>query len=341
MSLVEIPQSTDIVEERTRPTSALLLAACFVGAFAAACALFLVIGHYSVQSPRSFWPFEEASEAAPHPNQAPFPETFTVGGPGLYKKALVGEKLNPTAGKDYAFFIWLKLRKVPAVGETLGLVGKFDSQVENRPGYAISLEGGLDGVKPRVYLSAASGGGRWYTFSPYPMSRKYWYLLAVSLSDDTFVSAHIVREGSSDQPTLLGGHRIGLSSLPQSASDIVVGAFGASRFRGVIGPFGVLIGKDLREDLSGYLSAIRDAPAGIPSEIETDTIGLWATPNKDIASQAFNVVNGSSVASGPSDTQAKKVWVDKRPKKSVAKKKKATSKVAPKAAKSGKAIKKQ
>jgi hypothetical protein len=302
--------------------------------------LFLVIGHYSVQSPRSFWPFDEASEAGPRPNKAPFPETFAVGGPGLYKKALVGEKLNPTAGKDYAFFIWLKLRKVPAVGETLGLVGKFDSQVENRPGYAISLEGGLDGVRPRVYLSAASGGGRWYTFSPYPMSRKYWYLLAVSLSDDTFVSAHIVREGSTDQPTLLGGHRIGLSSLPQSASDIVVGAFGASRFRGAIGPFGVLVGKDLREDLAGYLSAMREEPEGIPSEIDRDAIELWATPNKDIAPHAFNVVNGLPVVSASGDTQAKKVWADKRPNKSAAKKKKATTKSAPKACKSGKTTKK-
>jgi hypothetical protein len=339
MSSAEIPKSSDVAQEQISSTSGIVLVACFVGAFAVACILFLLIGHYSVNSPKTLWPFEGNTERVAPPTHAPFPETFVIGGPGVYKKALVGEKLNPTSGKDYAFFIWLKLRKVPEVGETLGVVGKFDSQVENRPGYAISLEGGLDGVRPRVYLSAASGGGRWYTFSPYPMSRKYWYLVTVSISEDTFVSTYIAREGLGEAPTFLGGHRIDLSTLPQSASDIVVGAFGASRFRGVIGPFGVLAGKRLRKDLPQYITAMSDEPAGVPSGIDRETIQLWATPHKDMGLHSFEVVNGVKSDSAPIGASAKKVWSDKRPKQ-VAVNKKAAKKVASKITKSTKQSKK-
>ena len=274
------------------------------------------------------------------PTGAPFPEIFVVSGPGLYKKAFVGEKLNPTPGKDYAFFVWLKLRKVPEVGETLGVIGKFDSQVENRPGYAVSLEGGMDGVRPKVYLSAASGGGRWYTFAPYLMSRKYWYLMTVSISEDTFVSMSMTREDASEEATFLGGHRMGLPSLPQSASDIVVGAFGASRFRGAIGPFGVLAGKNLRKDLARYMAAIRDEPSEIPSAIDRDVIQLWANPHKDLGPYAYEIVNAAKVDQATGSTPSKKVWADKRPKKAAAKTKKAAKNVSSKAVKPAKQSKK-
>jgi hypothetical protein len=319
MSSGEIQHSPDVVEGDSTPTSLPVLISCFLGAFLVACSVFVVIGHVSLEAPKSLWPFgngaHEEGGTAPHP----FAEIFSVPGVGFYKKALVGEKLNPVPGKDYSVFVWFKLRKIPAVGETYGLIGKFDAQVARKPGYALSVQGAPDGVRPQVYLSAASGVGRWYSFAAYPMNRKYWYLLAFSLSDDAFVSAYIGRHGALEEPALLGGHRIGLPALPASASDLVVGSFGASRFRGAIGPFGVLVGKDLRQRMPEYLAAMQSETNGIPSSLDEDEVQLWSTPSKDIGPLRYEIVDGvkpsrTSDQKDPAAPSAAKVWSDKKPK---------------------------
>ena len=216
-----------------------LLVGGFVAAFVCACAALLLLGHYTLHSPRSLSPFTPALIDSDDHGGQELP-SLVVSGPGFFRKAQVGEKINPAPGKDYTFFVWVKLRKVPRPGDVYAVLGKFDAQVPNKPGYALSLEGALDGVRPRVYLSSGSDAAKWYTFTAYPMTRKHWYLIAVSISQDTFVSTYVGQHGSEQEAVLLGGHRINLPSLPYSASDVLVGAFGSSRFRGQIGPVGVI-----------------------------------------------------------------------------------------------------
>jgi hypothetical protein len=199
----------------------------------------------------------------------------------VYLKAAAGEAGNPSKGEDYGFFVWFKLRKLPAVGEALGLVGKFDAQLPGKPGYAVSLEGAPDGVRPRVYISAGDIPGRWYSFSSHPMNRRDWYLLAVKVIDDAFIVTTLGRAFSKESPILLGGHRLSGGELPASKADLIVGAFGASRFRGQVGPFGILTGPESQEKLSSYLKAMQVQPRGIPSGIPSDAIRLWASPLED------------------------------------------------------------
>jgi hypothetical protein len=170
------------------------------------------------------------------------------------------------------------------------VVSKFDSQVPYKPGYALSLEGAPDGVRPRVYLSAASGGGRWYSFAAHPMTRKNWYLFSMSLSEETYVATYVAEHGSDQGPVFLGGYKMQLPSLPLSAADISVGSLGASRFRGHVGPFGVLSAKGLQQDLAGYLASMQADPTARPRGLKSSSIKLWATPTKDEGPAGYQIV---------------------------------------------------
>lgn len=285
-----------------------LLVFSFALSFLFACSLLLVIGHYGLNAPRSLWPFGSNSVTAVNRPAGEPPFTpFTVSHNGAYIKATVADSANPTGGEDFAFLIWFKLRKAPATGEALGVVGKFDSEVHGRPGYAISLEGAPDGIRPRVYLSSGDTPGRWYSFSSYPMNRRDWYLLAVSLVDDTFVTASLGRAFAKEGPVLLGGHRISGANLPHSKADVVVGAYGASRFRGQIGPFGVLSGRDLAESLPKTLALLQVDPGSLPDVQATEMVRLWGSPLEDRGPRRANLVqvHGETASTVPKGRTAK------------------------------------
>jgi len=331
------------VQESADPTSGeqsqdrwstAVLVASFLASCVFACCVLLIIGHYGLRAPRSLWPSGVQSVATVKESSSPNFSPFPVSRGGAYVKAAVGDTANPTPGEDYAFFIWFKLRKSPAIGEALGLVGKFDSHEPGRPGYAVSLEGAPDGIRPRVYLSSGKVPGRWYSFSSYPMNRRDWYLLTFSITRDTFVSTSLGRAFSNEVPILLGGHHVGDGELPVSKADLVVGAFGASRFRGQIGPFGVLSGQGLSEEIPAFLKAMQQNPSAAPAHIKSEAVRLWASPVEDFGPRKAAIIRakgGGGDADGVDAAQAPQQTagaVDKKalkrmapPKKAVAKKK--------------------
>lgn len=290
MSESDVSQSLDSSEgEGTPRVSQPVLIACFIGAFATACLVSLIVGHYTIKAPRRLNPFaSNASISSESFNSVE--KLFVVSTAGSYRKVVAGERLNPIPGQDYALFIWLRLRRIPAPGEVFSVVSKFDPHVAYKPGYAISLEGAPDGVRPRVYVSAASGGGRWYSFAAHPMSRRNWYLLTMALSEDTYVSTYMAQQGTDQPPAFLGAYKMRLASLPFSASDLTVGALGQSRFRGHIGPFGVLSGEGLQRDLMGYLGKMQGNPAIQPRQLPRGAVLMWATPTKDVGPVGYSIV---------------------------------------------------
>jgi len=259
--------------------SRLTLGISFVGAFLFATVGFILAGHYFLGAPRSLLLLQATLDPQ---GDALFSKPLVVSSQGIYQKVSAREELNPIAGSDFLVFVWFRLKRIPVTGESMSLVGKFDSQLPHKPGFAISLEGAPDGVRPRVYWNNAAGQGRWYSFTSRAIKRKEWYLLGVSYSRDTFLAAHML-DGSGGQRTtsLLGGHRIDPSFAATSQAGMVLGAYGASRFRGQLGPFGVLRGASLERDIPDYLSAMSEAPSEIPSVIPSSTIQLWASPFED------------------------------------------------------------
>jgi len=269
--------------------SRVVLAASFLVAFAVAASLLVLIGHFAFQAPRSLSPFDALERTEPG---EVITSPLVVNGGGIYEKVAADAALNPAKGRDYLFFIWFKLRRVPRVGEYLGLAGKFDVNIKHRPGFAITLEGAPDGVRPRVYWNSEARNGVWYSFSSSYLTRKQWYLLAISFSKDTFLSAHLTSAGAGEPAALLGGHRIEPETIPASDAEIQVGSYGTSRFRGQIGPFGVLSGEKLSKELPGLLAAMQANPAGIPDEIPRNVIQLWASPHRDMGPHALAITPG-------------------------------------------------
>jgi hypothetical protein len=271
-------EQVDSVSVEQTVSSRLALGVSFVGAFVFATVCFLLMGHYLLGAPRSLSFFEQAQERG---HREVFSETVVVGSPGIYQRVQAREELNPAAGSDFLMFVWFRLKRVPVAGESMSLIGKFDAQRPHKPGFAVSLEGAPDGVRPRVYWNNESGQGRWYSFTSRVMKRKEWYLLAVSYSRDTFLSARLLEAGGDDAESLLGGHRVEPSFAAAAQADLLLGAYGSSRFRGHLGPFGILRGGSFEREIPAYLSAMSARPNDIPSSIDSSIIQLWASPLVD------------------------------------------------------------
>ncbi len=259
-------------------SSRLALGISFLCAFVFATGSFLLVGHFFLGAPRSLSFFEAPQE---HRGDELFSTALVVGSHGIYQRVADREDLNPAVGSDFLMFVWFRLKRIPVTGESMSLIGKFDAQRTHKPGFAVSLEGAPDGVRPRVYWNNESGQGRWYSFTSRVMKRKEWYLLGVSYSRDTFLSARLLEAGGEDADSLLGGHRIEPSFAAAAQADLLLGAYGSSRFRGQLGPFGILRGRSFDREIPNYLSAIRAHPRDIPSSIDSSIIRLWASPLVD------------------------------------------------------------
>ncbi len=302
-------EATSEISREVEPVGApsrLALVASFLTAFAVAACAFILIGHYGFDVPRSLSVFDSETEDA---SSELIASPLVISASGIFEKVAADPALNPSKGTEFVFFIWFKLRKIPAAGEYLGLAGKFDATIRSRPGYAVTLEGAPDGVRPRVYWNSDSENGKWYSFSTSHLRRKQWYLLAISFSKDAFLSAHIASAEGAEAVTLLGAHRIEPETIPISNADISVGAFGTSRFRGQIGPFGVLTGPKLSKDLQEYLMAMKLKPGSIPEEVPRNVVQLWASPLRDLGPRALAITPGSGPSKEVRPAVAKKPTV--------------------------------
>lgn len=281
-------------EAHPRPRSVVLLMAIFLLAFLSAGSLLIVLGHFGFNTPRALL-FSDGGIGTI--SSATVSNPLVVNSGGVFKKVLANNALNPTSGEDYLVFVWFRLRKALQAGDYAGLVGKFEAQNKHRPGFAISLEGAPDGIRPRVYWSGAQGGGRWYSFASRHIRRRDWYVVAVSFSRDTFLSAYMMPAHKDDQSDkmFLGGHKIEPPVIASSSADLVVGAYGASQFRGEIGSFGVLKGSELKGRVGEILEAIQLSPDQIPAVISSSIIQLWASPEVDRGPRNATIIPGTPV----------------------------------------------
>jgi len=210
-----------------------------------------------------------------------FPDALVVTSAGTALRVGHGPALNPGGSGDFLLYIWFKLRKPLTDGERAVFVAKYDPSSKTRPGYSLALVGEPDGVRPHVYWQNEQQQGRWYPFASTQVHAREWYLLALSFRDARYLGVHLMSHQGGKKPELLGGYDLEPSVVPNNQADLLVGGFGASKFRGRIGPFGIIRREDMTEDLASFVVQMAKAPGELPSEVEQSEIVLQATPKED------------------------------------------------------------
>lgn len=203
--------------------------------------------------------------------------------------------LNPT-DSDFMLFVWFKLKSEIDPDERSAFLGKYDSRVSNPEGYALALIGGADGVRPHVYWQNSTGKGRWFAFASTHIQPGAWYVMAVTFRAQRYLGVHIAPYGPESNPEVLGGYDLDGAVVPASQAKLSVGAFKPSKFRGHIGPFGVLRDIDISKDGSRILKRIARNPSFSSEPVEGGQIALWADPVEDLGPLHLPISDESSGA---------------------------------------------
>jgi hypothetical protein len=210
----------------------------------------------------------------------PIPDAITVNQSGVVVHVPHVDAINPDANVDWLLLNWIKLKKGILPDERVVLSAKYDPSSKVRPGFSVALRGGIDGVRPMVYWQNEEGDGRWFTFSPIQLQSREWYLLGVSFRRGT-LGMHVVSSASPKSILPLGGYDVGEGVLPINSSELIVGSFANGRFRGKLGPFGIVKGEKLTKILPELLKQAARNPGTIPDPQENGQVVFWTDGTKD------------------------------------------------------------
>ena len=201
--------------------------------------------------------------------------------------------LNPT-DSDFMLFVWFKLKSEIDPEERSAFLGKYDSRDSNPEGYALALIGGADGVRPHVYWQNSTGKGRWFAFASTRIKPGTWYVMGVTFRAQRYLGVHIAPYAPDANPEVLGGYDLDGAVVPASQARLSVGAFKPSKFRGHIGPFGVLRDIDISKDASRIMKRIARSPSFSSEPAEVGQIALWADPVEDLGPLHLPISDESS-----------------------------------------------
>jgi len=250
----------------------LLVGVTFVLSFILIFSVTLRLGGYLLTSTTPLEPDQEAI----------FPESFIVQGPSSSYRVANAVDLDPSRDNDFLFVIWFKLRHVLSEDERVTFVAKYDPNSKLRAGYSIALQKDTDGVRPLVYWQDESGQGHWYTFATMSVPAQSWVMLGLSFRSNQYLGLHGAVMGDTQGVKLLGGYDLEKPMIPTSESDLVIGAFGGSKFRGRIGPVGIAKPIKLGERLIPILNEVISRPLEIPATLSTEEVTFWTNGKADV-----------------------------------------------------------
>jgi hypothetical protein len=260
-------------------TAFILLVASFVASFAAV--LFSGLAAHKFQLGARFAKILPSSADA-------IPDAVSVLQSGVVIRVPHIDEMTPVQGEDWLFLSWIKLKKTVTPDERIVLSAKYDPASKVRPGFSVALRGGIDGTRPVVYWQNEEGDGKWFTFAPIQFQSKEWYLLALSFRSGT-LGMHIGSANSPKSVLSLGGYDVGEEVLPKTSSELIVGSFANGRFRGKIGPFGVVKGRQLSKVLSNIIKGTALKPGAMPESPEGGRVIFWTDGTKDFGPNNLQV----------------------------------------------------
>jgi hypothetical protein len=268
-----VPNSKSSSTLESKPRTLLLVLGFFI-AFGISWLAVIAIGFSFKSSTSSLSSVEPASEDA-------FAQAVSVTGMGSVVRINDNSSLNPSTG-DFLLFAWFKLKNPLKDGDRAPFLGKFDPNSQNSTGYALALVGGADGVRPHVFWRNEAGNGRWYAFASTQILPDQWYLFAVTFRAQRYLGVHLSTFSREATPEVLGGYDLEGQVIPASPAALEVGAAGSSKFRGRVGPFGILQGVDVARDGGKIIKQIARNPEAIPELVDPSQIALWANPRHDL-----------------------------------------------------------
>lgn len=274
----------------------LALALWFVMAFGLSYALVVACGALLVSKESSV-----ALDSEDGVRDSVVPNALVVSHGGTALRVAHNPALNPTGSGDFLLYVWFKLRKPLVDGERAVFVAKYDPDSKTRPGYSVALVGGPDGVRPNVYWQNEEGQGRWYPFASTQLRAKEWYLLGISFREKRYLGVHLMPHNGGKKAEVLGGYDLEPEVVPDTQADLVVGAFGASKFRGRIGPFGVIRREGMTKDVANFIVQMSKAAGSLPSAVARSEAVLVASPKED--SGVFKLSIQQSVAGSVTQTR--------------------------------------
>jgi hypothetical protein len=219
----------------------------------------------------------------------PLSDAVSITSGGWAVRVAHQEDLNPHLDKSFLLTVWLKLSQPLPEGKRAIVVAKFGGRTPQRPGYALALSSGPDGVRPQVYWQDEGGRGRWLTFAAMNMVPGEWMVLGLSFRDGRYVGLHSRPLLESGRVEVLGGYDMQGISAPRTKSDLLLGSFSTTQFLGSIGRVGVFQGSDLSENIPKILTEMAADPSSVPRLIDRSDVVLWGSPKVDSGPRNLSV----------------------------------------------------
>jgi hypothetical protein len=249
--------------EKLRPLRGLVLIVVFLLSFGAP----VFLGYHLMRI------FSEAQDDTKQVID-PLPGAVRFSSQGMYGKILSDVRLTPSSTLPYLFSGWFKLSQLPAVGQKVMLMARFNANSAVNEGMAIGISRDAIGYRPIVYWRSASGAGGWYQFAKLSIRSRVWFQLGLSFREGRLLGLHGVADidDLSSGVELLGGYELPLATYPTSSMDMVFGAYGQNPFRGFVGPISIFSGEEVGRDIHGVLKRLMRMPDELPDLIPEESI---------------------------------------------------------------------
>lgn len=205
-----------------------------------------------------------------------FPESHPISGAGHFLRIAPAPDLNPQPGSDFILSAWFKLNRPPQVREKIVLLERMDADPAKPNGYILGVARESESLRPFVFWGDGEKG-KWYSFADVPVLVQTWFMFALSFQEDKFLGLHMATVGANGkvEVQLLGGYAVEEPTLPSSTRPLLLGAWDEGRFRGRIGPFGIVSKPELGEDLKPVLKQIAREPLEFPADLSRRDLKLF------------------------------------------------------------------
>lgn len=225
--------------------------------------------------------YKSGESASPRIELVPVATSFN--GRGTYLRVSNSPVLNPNAGHDFFFVVWMSLRRYPDPGERLIVFSKYDGAPRPLNGYGFALQDASEGVRPSVFWGDGGNDARWFDFSDIAQPLKSWTVFIIGLHDDRYLSLHggVEQDGRVRGLQLLGGYDLGRVTLPTSQVSLVLGSAVERNFRGSIGPFGIFSGAKLSESFEEWVASALERVDQFEKAVPERTVKLWVPAGRE------------------------------------------------------------